>query len=135
MPFTEAPSDVLLALPPQSTSARRARLALAEARIPDDLEHTVALLTTELITNAVRHAGVGDEDSILFAARFVGDFVRVEVHDPGTGFDPELRHSARGYGLRLIDKLASRWGVETDNGTRVWFEIDRRSRRFARDVA
>jgi anti-sigma regulatory factor (Ser/Thr protein kinase) len=132
-PFTEAPADVLLALPPDPRAARHARRALAEAHIPDDLEHTVSLLSTELIGNALRHARLVDDQRITFAARFVSDRVRVEVHDPGPGFDPDEHMDGRGYGLRMVDKLATRWGVETDDGTRVWFEIDRRRRRFDRD--
>jgi two-component sensor histidine kinase len=123
----------LLALPPDPRSARQARRALAEAHIPDDLEHTVGLLVTELIANSLRHAGLQEDQRILLAARFVPDLVRVEVHDPGQGFDPETCLSGRGYGLRMVDKLASRWGVEFDDGTRVWFEVDRRRRRFDRD--
>lgn len=131
-PFTEVPSDVLLALRPDPRAARQARCALADAHIPDELQHTVGLLVTELIANSLRHAGLQEDQRILFAARFVPDLVRVEVHDPGPGFDPEDRHAIRGYGLRLVDKLASRWGVEFDEGTRVWFEVDRRRRRFDR---
>ena len=132
-PFTEAPSDVLLALEPDPRAARQARRALVEAHIPEELEHTVGLLATELIANSLRHAGLQDDQKILFAARFVTDMVRVEVHDPGPGFDPDTRHTGRGYGLRMVDKLATRWGVERDGGTRVWFEIDRRRRRFDRE--
>jgi anti-sigma regulatory factor (Ser/Thr protein kinase) len=133
-PFTEAPSDVLLALLPDPRAARQARRALVEAHVPEDLEHTVGLLATELIANSLRHAGLKDDARILFAARFVKDLVRVEVHDPGPGFDPEDRHDIRGYGLRMVDKLASRWGVDVgDDGTRVWFEIDHRRRRFDRE--
>ena len=133
-PFTEAPSDVLLALPPDPRAARQARRALAEARVPEELEHTVGLLVTELIANSLRHAGLQEDQRILFAARFVTDHVRVEVHDPGPGFDPDAALDGRGYGLRMVDKLASRWGVEIDDdGTRVWFEVDRRRRRFDRD--
>jgi anti-sigma regulatory factor (Ser/Thr protein kinase) len=133
-PFTEAPSDVLLAMPPDPRAARQARRALAEAHIPDDLEHTVGLLVTELIANSLRHAGLEEDQKVLFAARFVDDLVRVEIHDPGPGFDPDVRHEGRGYGLRMVDKLSSRWGVESDDdGTRVWFEIDRRRRRFDRN--
>ena len=132
-PFTEAPSDVLLALPPDPRAARQARRALAEARVPEELEHTVGLLVTELIANSLRHAGLQEDQRILFAARFVTDHVRVEVHDPGPGFDPDAALDGRGYGLRMVDKLASRWGVEIDDdGTRVWFEVDRRRRRFRR---
>src|SRR4051794_12105842 len=132
-PFTDTPSDVLLALPAEPGAARRARRALTDAHIPEDLEHTVGLLATELIANSLRHAGLDEDQRILFAARFVRNHVRVEVHDPGPGFDPDTRHTGRGYGLRMVDKLASRWGVETDGGTRVWFEVDRRRRRFDRE--
>lgn len=129
-PFTETASDVLLRLPADPSAARRARRALHEARIPEDLAHTVDLLATELIANAVRHADLDPEaEQITFAARFVEDYIRVEVHDPGPGFDRDEGLAGRGFGLRMVDKLAARWGVETEGGTRVWFEVDRRSRR------
>ena len=59
------------------------------------------------------------------------NFCRVEVLDAGAGFDPAAV-AGKGLGLRLVDKLASRWGVETARGTLVWFEVDRRRRRFSR---
>ena len=132
-PFAEVASDVLLTLPPDPIAARKARRALHEARLPDDLQHTVDLLSTEVIANAVRHANLRPDQKITFAARFVEDFIRVEVHDPGPGFDPEREREGRGFGLRMVDKLSSRWGVQRQQGTRVWFEVDRRSqRRFDR---
>ncbi len=134
-PFTETASEVLLALPPDRSAARRARRALHEARVPEDLEHTVSLLTTELIANALRHAGLADDQHIVFAARFVTDFIRVEIRDPGPGFDPGAVTSGRGYGLRIVAALATRWGVDGIDGTRVWFEIDRRTGRFNRGAA
>jgi hypothetical protein len=42
---------------------------------------------------------------------------------------PEMRpsnpppHQGGGHGLRLVDLVADRWGVERGS-TRVWFEID-----------
>jgi anti-sigma regulatory factor (Ser/Thr protein kinase) len=131
-PFAEVASDVILALPPEPMAARRVRRALREAGVPEDLQHTADLLATEIVANAVRHAGLQDGQRITFAARFVDDFIRVEVHDPGPGFDPDRARKGRGYGLRMVDKLASRWGVERVDGVRVWFELDRRSRRFPR---
>jgi anti-sigma regulatory factor (Ser/Thr protein kinase) len=132
-PIADKVSDVLLALPPEPAAARRARVALHQAQLPEDLRHTVDLLATELIANAIRHAGLRSDQQIVFAARFVGDFIRVEVHDPGPGFDVATGLGGRGFGLRMVEKLASRWGVEADKGTRVWFEVDRRSRRFDRE--
>src|SRR4051794_3060405 len=120
-PFAEATADVLLKLPPDATAPRQARRALRDARLPDDLQHTVDLLATELIANAVRHAQLDPGQTIVFAARFVGDYIRVEIADPGPGFDLEEGMAGRGFGLRMVEKLASRWGVEAGTGTRVWF--------------
>src|SRR3954469_3549460 len=136
-PIAERAADVVLALPPEPVAARMARQALHEARVPEDLEHTVDLLATELVANAVRHAGLQPDAHIVFAARFVEDHIRVEVAQPGKGFDPEQATHGPGFGLRMLDKLAARWGVDrTEAGTRVWFEVARRSqRRFPRRTA
>jgi anti-sigma regulatory factor (Ser/Thr protein kinase) len=124
--------EVLLALEPRPESARLARRALATSGLHEDVEHTVTLLATEIVGNAVRHAGLHDDQRIVFFARLGEDFAHVEVADQGTGFDPETVQS-EGFGLRLLGKLASRWGVEcTDRGCKVWFEVDRRSGRFRR---
>jgi hypothetical protein len=54
------------------------------------------------------------------------DKVRVEVADPGPGFEPEVEpREFGGFGFLLVDKIADRWGVLSDRGSRVWFEIDR----------
>jgi anti-sigma regulatory factor (Ser/Thr protein kinase) len=120
-----------LTLPPRPESATRARRALVQHGLDEEIEHTVTLLTTEIVANSVRHAIGGRE--IHVAATVEPAFVRVEVLDAGPGFDPEVRHDSDGYGLRLVDKLATRWGVERGRGTLVWFEVDRRTRRFRRD--
>jgi anti-sigma regulatory factor (Ser/Thr protein kinase) len=53
--------------------------------------------------------------------------VRIEVEDPGAGFEP-TRPRRRGdlvggFGLYLTEQLADRWGVDRLEGkTRVWLE-------------
>ena len=127
---TISPPTLTLSLPPEPESVRRARRALSRAPIDPDLDHTVSLLTSEVVTNAIKHAApYGD---IQVAATFSPSFARVEILDRGPGFDPDVRHEARGFGLRLVEKLATRWGVERGAGTVVWFEVDRRRRRFER---
>jgi two-component sensor histidine kinase len=128
---TATPVEVLLALEPRPESARRVRRALERHGLPEDVEHTVMLLSTEIVANAIRHAGLSPDQRIVFFARVQGDFARIEVADPGPGFDPD-DIDAEGFGVRLLNKLAARWGVETDRGCKVWFEVDRRSGRFAR---
>lgn len=125
--------DVVAALPSRPEAAGAARRLLVREGLDPDLDHTVCLLVSEVVTNSIRHAGLRDEDRIVIAARLTEDFARVEVRDAGPGFDPDVRHRATGYGLRMLDLLASRWGVDRDSSTtRVWFEVDRRRRRFAR---
>jgi two-component sensor histidine kinase len=126
------PKTLTVELPPVPESARRARRALMNGGLDPDLDHTVSLLATELVTNSVRHAAVPGD--IRIEATLADGFARIEVIDGGAGFDPEIRHDVNGFGLRLVDKLASRWGVEHHaDGTHVWFEVDRRRRRFDRN--
>jgi anti-sigma regulatory factor (Ser/Thr protein kinase) len=123
----------VVALRPEPAAVGAARRLLVQQGLDDDLSHTVVLLTSELVTNSIRHGGLGASDRIVLAARMGPDFVRVEVRDPGPGFDPDVRHGASGYGLRMLDMLASRWAVDRfESGCRVWFEVDRRRRRFDR---
>jgi two-component sensor histidine kinase len=133
MAATAQTTDVSLALAPEPGSAARARRALVRAGLDDDIEHTVSLLATELVTNAVRHAGMRDGDRVVLLATLAPDYARVEVHDGGPGFDPGVRHGAKGFGLRLIDTLSTRWGTKGPPGFSTWFEVDRRKgRRFTR---
>ena len=126
-----APGDVLIALDPRPEAGRRARQALVDGGLAEDIAHAVDLLSTEVVANAVRHADIPEGGQIMFFAHLEGDFARVEVADPGIGFDPE-RVETDGYGLKLLAKLAARWGVDSTKGCRVWFEVDRRSRRVGR---
>jgi len=123
----------LLALAPTPDASRVARSALHDLGLPQDIDHTVTLLTSEIVANSVRHADMAPGEAIMFCAWVSGDQARVEVADTGPGFDPRVRHTADGYGLRMLDRLASRWDVErTAQGSRVWFEVDRSSGRFSR---
>jgi two-component sensor histidine kinase len=127
--------EVLLALEPRPESARLARRALMTNGLDEDVENTVTLLATEIVGNAVRHAGLRGDQRIVFFARLAPDYARVEVADQGGGFDPHVVET-EGFGLRLLSKLASDWGVDcTDRGCKVWFEVDRRSGRFRRAAA
>jgi anti-sigma regulatory factor (Ser/Thr protein kinase) len=95
----------------------------------DDTMHDLHLLTTELVTNAVLHAGAGENDRIELRVAKQPDVVRVSVTDTGSDqipvvqdLDPEM---PGGMGLFLVEQISSSWGVErTDRGAnRVWFEL------------
>ena len=84
------------------------------------------LLVSELVTNSVRHV-VGSTKPVVLAVQIGARAIRVEVHDGGAGFEPgkpEPRGADGGFGLFLVERMASRWGVDTRDGTRVWFELD-----------
>jgi anti-sigma regulatory factor (Ser/Thr protein kinase) len=130
----QTPNDVVVAFPTTPQAVTAARRTLVGEGLDPDLDHTVCLLVSELVTNSVRHSGQAPESRIVLAARLHPNFARIEVRDAGPGFDPDVRHGASGFGLRMLDTLAARWGVDSDDsGTRVWFEVDRRRRRFQRD--
>ena len=84
------------------------------------------LLVSELVTNSVRHV-VGSTKPVVLAVQIGTRAIRVEVHDGGAGFEPGTpvpRGADGGFGLFLVERMASRWGVDTRDGTRVWFELD-----------
>ena len=130
-PLAADTREMLLALEPRPESARLARRALHAHGLHEDIEHTVTLLATEVVGNSVRHANLRSDQRIVFFARLHDDFARIEVADPGMGFDPATVRT-EGYGLKLLATLAGRWGVDCSKGCRVWFEVDRRARRFGR---
>jgi anti-sigma regulatory factor (Ser/Thr protein kinase) len=109
---------------PSAANARRfVGAALRRWGCPDDFIERVLLLTSELVTNAYRHAGSDTHLSI----RSDEDCVRVEVRDAGKG-DVKLRpldpNRTDGRGLHIVDALADRWGHHSDrDGTVVWFEL------------
>jgi anti-sigma regulatory factor (Ser/Thr protein kinase) len=100
-----------------------------------EVRDDVDLLVSELITNSVIHAKA---DRVELRASADADGVRIEVSDPGPGFDrdrarrePSLTGEG-GYGLNIVDKLCDRWGVNRDGDALVWLEIDRPSGRRGR---
>ena len=53
--------------------------------------------------------------------------VSLSVCDPGPGLDPEIipePSEEGGWGLVLVDQIATRWGVTTNHHTCVWAEFD-----------
>ncbi len=78
---------------------------------------------------SVRHAGLGPDATIGLRVDVLPERIRVEVSDPGPGFEPGGEspsiYQDSGWGLYLVEQVATRWGVELEDATRVWFEIDR----------
>jgi anti-sigma regulatory factor (Ser/Thr protein kinase) len=124
-PSSPRAGAVVFAAQPASVSAARrfVRQALrgSAAALVDD----AALVVTELVSNAVLHAG----GPITLTTEVAGDgaVVRLEVGD-SSPVPPALREygssASTGRGLTLVARLARRWGVEpADRGKTVWVEL------------
>ncbi len=90
----------------------------------DTAADDVLLLITELLANAVMHAG-GPHHLVLHGTP---DNLRVEVAD-GSPTVPRPRAPYRpatpgGHGLHIIGRLSDRWGVDLlADGKSVWLEV------------
>ena len=109
-------------------ATRRALEAHLLERVLDDELELLKTLVSELVTNAVIHArGASARVGLLIGAS--PRCLRVEVRDGGLGFErprsPSPHRDGGGFGLVLIDRIATRWGVAKDAGSCVWFELDR----------
>jgi anti-sigma regulatory factor (Ser/Thr protein kinase) len=115
-------------------AAARARELLSDTladAISGESMHDVLLLTTELITNAVRHADVDEGRTLELTVLAEPQRVRVAVTDPGGTTSPHVQDVdvtiPGGMGLFLVEQISSRWGSERAAGgsTQVWFELPR----------
>ncbi len=106
---------------------RRAVLGLKET-CGASATSRLAVIFCELVTNAIRHAGISEKDTIEVILEIGNGTAHGRVIDPGRGFDPgSLRprddYQEGGFGLKIVDELAARWGVELNGRTEVWFEL------------
>lgn len=90
----------------------------------DDLGEVAALLTSEVVTNAVLHAG----RVLRLIVEPTPPEVLVEVFDPDVAAIPHVAApdlgDEHGRGLLLVDQLAAQWGHRSvDGGKVVWFAL------------
>jgi anti-anti-sigma factor len=93
------------------------RLALPGQDVIDNAE----LLADELVTNAVIHA----RTSLRLRLELRGDLLHIGVHDASSRLlrvVPDDAEGETGRGLRLVEQLATAWGVHQgrDGGKVVW---------------
>jgi anti-sigma regulatory factor (Ser/Thr protein kinase) len=114
--------------PAAGATARATLTRWLAGHVPGEVLGDARLLATELVANSIGHAELPDEASLRLAVQLRGGALRVEVRDPGTGGTVEPREPDRerggGFGLHLVDQIATRWGVNRTGGTHVWFEMD-----------
>ncbi len=108
--------------------ARAAITGLCErVGVTGSRRQTLVLLVSEIVTNAVVHAKASPDTPIRFKADADEGRIRIEVHDGGHDFTQPSAAATQqrggGWGLRLVEREARRWGVQNNDGTRVWFEL------------
>jgi anti-sigma regulatory factor (Ser/Thr protein kinase) len=128
----EVTESGVLTLPFAASSvgvARRHLMSdLIAAGICDSAVCDVALVFSELLSNALRHADPLPGGNIEVCWRLDADSVQVSVADGGGETRPELGEptpgATGGRGLRIVAKLSRGWGTSHgDVGTTVWARV------------
>ncbi len=95
----------------------------APSRVIDD----ALIVLSEMIANAVSHGSPDPEGRMEISWSINGDLLELSVSDAGVGaslkpvdFDED---SLSGRGLAIIRRVADRWWVDLENGTRVNAEL------------
>ena len=104
----------------------REALSFVGAGIPEELLQVAQVLTSELVTNSVRHGPAGPNMSIDVFIAVDRNRMRVEVIDGSSaGARPRAPGEDGGFGLALIADMSSRWGAGREGDRNLtWFEID-----------
>ena len=104
-------------------AARGFALGMLEPWRGEQLAADIALVVTELATNAVLHAG----SAFCVSLALSGGAIRISVSDTlplgANGVDQHLA-AVSGHGLGVVAAIATRWGVESvPSGKAVWAEL------------
>jgi anti-sigma regulatory factor (Ser/Thr protein kinase) len=135
-PLAMAEAAVLgtIAIPGRGEQVRVARAFVAgvlrELAAPDEaVLDSVTLLTSELVTNAIRHSRSGESGgSVRLVVLAVTDGIRIEVTDSGSADgSPVVKddiYTCDGHGLFLVEAVADQWGYRRAGAsTTVWFGL------------
>lgn len=117
-----------LSLPatPGSVAAGRRSVAAFDG-LPACAVDTAQIIVSELLTNALEHAGLGPRDLVGLRLTRHGSRLRIDVDDHGRfsgASDDPLRSAAchGGRGLRIVSRLTVHWQA-TDGFVSAWIEI------------
>jgi anti-sigma regulatory factor (Ser/Thr protein kinase) len=113
-------------LPCDSSAPQLARHALEPLAVIEPIRDDALLVTSELVSNAVRHSGCDPEEELEVVAELTSEAVLIAVTDVGRSEKTPTRREAMrdgGFGLGIVEAVARRWGAERRDGLRVWAEI------------
>jgi anti-sigma regulatory factor (Ser/Thr protein kinase) len=119
--------DEHLSLRPDPAVVAAARRFVADTLTGWDSDHdrdSALMLVSELVTNAVVHAGT----DIALTLRYEAPLITVEVHDDNHRMPVLLNippTATSGRGLHLVAAMAHDWGVRSipGDGKDIWFSL------------
>lgn len=122
-----------IALPSDSGAPGAARMVIGHCLsglVSQRILPDVVLLASEIVTNCVEHGELPEGDAVLLRVYLDAEMLRLEIENPGTAGMVALSSNGRwsrrdGFGLELVDRLATRWGVTRADSTSIWFEMGR----------
>jgi anti-sigma regulatory factor (Ser/Thr protein kinase) len=110
---------------PECVAACRDFVERALRPHPVELVDRAVLVTSELVTNVIRHTQNGGTLELIFAP----ERLRLEVSDLSHDRPLELPHdrsATHGRGLPIVSTMSSNWGVqESRAGKTIWATFDR----------
>ncbi|MGH2554777.1 MAG: ATP-binding protein [Actinomycetota bacterium] len=116
-----------LAVPATAQAGSEVRRALERMGLPLPLQDDAQLLATELVTNSFKHSGLAPDQLIRVIIEWSGERLRVSVRDripttrlPISGSIRPYPEAESGWGLYLVDRIASGWGTGAGG---YWFEL------------
>lgn len=99
------------------------RTSLIRWRVTPDCVDDAVLIVSEMVTNAIRYGG----GPVRLRLRLRAAYLRVEVRDASRVAPrvlPADPAGERGRGLRIVARLASRWGItRLRDGKIVWVDL------------
>jgi anti-sigma regulatory factor (Ser/Thr protein kinase) len=115
-----SPSDIRV-FPARAESVRKARVFVAAALAHSPAAANAALMTSELVTNAIQHSASGlPGGTVIVSVRRGHAWVRVDVHDQGELVPGISARIAEGMGLTIVREFAD---VSGSDGPDSWFVV------------
>lgn len=134
------PPDLAISIYPDRRAPRAARYCVATIEPPPpDLRESVVLLTSELVSRAVRLRPSSSHELVELRVWVRDDLERVELRGVRELVCEQAPSSERNdllSDLQLVEALADRWSIDADERNAcIWFEIDRLQESDARTGA
>ena len=123
-----------LSVPADLSALANVRRSFDAFGLPPGVREDAQLLVTELVSNSIRHAELRADERIRIWAGWSGRRLKVIVRDRDNsqpshpvGIAGSIRPAPgaeSGWGLFIVNRLATRWGAMNYGGPGYWFELD-----------